>query len=72
MALLIFAVVGGIFAMPCLCTQGAIVSKYKVVLFIASFLRLVWMVHRRNFRFVDYWIYFTITVAFCIWADPHF
>ena len=71
-ALLVFAVVGGIFAMPCLCVQGAIAGPYRLLLFIGVFLRLARMVHTGKFRFADYFIYFTITVGFSIWTDPHF
>lgn len=71
-ALLVFAVVGGMFAMPCLCAQGAVAGPFRLVLFVAVLLRLGWMVRTGKFRFADYFFYFIITVGFSIWTDPHF
>jgi hypothetical protein len=71
-ALLLFVVAGGALAMPCLCIEGAIAGRYKVILFFSVALRLGWCIHRRTFRFRDYFIYFAIVVAFCLWADSHF
>jgi hypothetical protein len=68
-ALLLFVVVAGMAAMPCLCVTGAIAGRYKMALFFLVSLRLGWSIYRRTFRFRDYWIYFTIVMAFCIWTD---
>lgn len=68
-ALIVFVVVAGMAAMPCLCVTGAIAGRYKMALFFLVSLRLVWGVYRRTFRFREYWIYFAIVLAFCIWVD---
>lgn len=71
-ALLLFVVVAGMAAMPCLCVTGAIAGRYKLALFFLVSLRLGWSIYRRSFRFRDYWIYFAIVMAFCIWTDLHY
>jgi steroid 5-alpha reductase family enzyme len=68
-ALLLFVVVGGALAMPCLCVGGAIAGRYKVILFLLVSIRLGWNIYRRTFRFRDYFIYFAVFVAFCLWTD---
>jgi len=68
-ALLLFVVVAGMAAMPCLCVTGAIAGRYKLALFFLVSLRLGWNIYRRTFRFRDYFIYFAIVMAFCIWVD---
>jgi hypothetical protein len=68
-ALLLFVAVAGMAAMPCLCVTGAIAGRYKLALFFLVSLRLGWSIYRRTFRFRDYWIYFAIVMAFCIWMD---
>jgi hypothetical protein len=70
-ALLLFVVVGGALAMPCLCIEGATAGPYNTVLFLMVSLRLGWSVYRRTFRFRDYFIYFAVVVAFSLWADSH-
>jgi small-conductance mechanosensitive channel len=71
-ALLLFVVVGGALAMPCLCTEGAIGGRYKTILLLLVSLRLGWSIYRRTFRFRDYFIYFAVVVAFCLWTDSRF
>jgi hypothetical protein len=71
-ALLLFVVVSGALAMPCLCVEGAIAGRYKVVLLLLVSFRLGWSLYRRTFRFRDYFIYFAVVVAFCLWIDSRF
>ena len=71
-ALLLFIVVAGMAAMPCLCVTGAVAGRYKLALFFLVSLRLGWSICRRTFRFRDFWIYFAIVMAFCIWTDSNF
>ena len=71
-ALLLFVVVAGMAAIPCLCVTGAIAGRYKLALFFLVTLRLGWSIYRQSFRFRDYWIYFAIVMAFCIWTDMHY
>src|SRR5688572_25464650 len=68
-ALLLFVIVAGMAAMPCLCVTGAMAGRYKMALFLLVSLRLAWSIYRRTFRFRDYWIYFAIVMTFCIWTD---
>jgi hypothetical protein len=68
---LLFVVVGGMLAMPCLCIGGAIAGRYKRVLFLFVLSRLAWCVYRRTFRFRDYFVYFALVIGFCAWADSH-
>ncbi len=71
-ALLLFVVVGGVLAMPCLCIEGAITGRYKVILFLLVSLRLGWSIYKRTFQLRDYFIYFAVVVAFCLWTDSRF
>jgi hypothetical protein len=71
-ALLLFVVIGGALAMPCLCIEGAISGRYKTILFLLVALRLGWSIYRRTFRFRDYFVYFAVVVAFCLWTDSLF
>ena len=68
-ALLLFVVVAGMAAMPCLCVTGAIAGRFKLALFFLVSLRLSWSIYRRTFRVRDFWIYFAIVMAFCICTD---
>jgi hypothetical protein len=69
LALLVFGIVGGMLAMPCLCIDGAIAGRYKTILFVLVFSRLAWSIYKRKFRFRDYFIYFAVVIGFCLWAD---
>jgi len=71
LALLLFGVIGGMAAMPCLCIEGAIAGRYKTILFVLIFLRMAWCIFKRTFRWMDYSIYFANVIGFCIWADWH-
>ena len=71
-ALLLFVVVAGMAAMPCFCITGVIAGRYKLALFFLVTLRLGWSIYGRAFRFRDYWIYFAIVMAFCIWTASSF
>jgi hypothetical protein len=71
-ALLLFAVVGATLAMPCLCVEGAIAGRYKTILFLLVSLRLGWNIYKGTFRFRDYFFYFAVVVAFCLWIDSRF
>jgi hypothetical protein len=70
-ALLLFVIVAGMLAMPCLCVEGSIAGRYKSILFLLVSLRLAWCIYRRTFRFRDYFAYFGIVIAFCLWAEVH-
>jgi len=72
LALLVFGIVGGMAAMPCLCVEGAIAGRYKTILFLLVFSRLAWSVYRRTFRWRDYFIYFAVVVGFCLWIDSKY
>jgi hypothetical protein len=64
-ALLVFFVVGCVFALPSLSVSGAIAGQYKMVFFLLVFIRLAWSVYMRRFNPSDYSVYFVIAVLFC-------
>ena len=68
-ALLLFLFIGGMASAPCLCIEGAIAGRYKMILFLLAFSRLAWSIYRRTFRWRDYFIYFAVVIGFCLWAD---
>jgi hypothetical protein len=70
-ALLVFALIGGMFAIPIFTTNGEIAGRSKLILFFFVFWRLALQTHRRTFRFRDYFIYFAIYIGFCIWLDSY-
>ena len=70
-ALLLFLLIGGVAAMPCLCVEGAIAGRYKMIFFLVVFSRLAWSIYRHTFRFRDYFVYFAIFIGFCFWVESH-
>jgi hypothetical protein len=68
-ALFLFLVVGGFFALPTLSIPGSIAGKYKMIFFLLVYGRLVWSVFRRKFLVGDYLAYFVIVISFCFLAD---
>src|SRR5262245_12398342 len=68
-ALLVFAVVGFLFAAPCLCVTGAIRGRFTMAFTFLVFCRLAWHVHKSTFRFKDYFLYFGFVLGFCTWAE---
>ena len=68
-ALLLFLVVGVIFAAPTLSVQGAIRGRFATALLLLAFARLAWHIRKRTFRFRDYFLYLAIVIAFSIWAE---
>ncbi len=70
-ALLIFFIVGGMFAWPIFSTNGEIAARSKLILFVLISSRLAWQAHKRTFRFRDYFIYFAVFIGFCIWMDSY-
>jgi hypothetical protein len=71
-ALLLFFVVGLILASPCLCLEGVVGGNIKLAFFVLVFCRLSLSVYRRTFRFVDYIVYFVISVGFDFWVESHY
>jgi len=72
LALLLFFIVGFILASPCLCFEGAVGGDFKLAFFVLVFCRLAWSVYRRTFRFVDYIVYFVISIGFDFWVESHY
>jgi len=70
-ALLLFLLIGGMASLPCLCIEGAIAGRYKMILFLLVFCRLTWCIYKRTFRFKDYFIYFAIVIGFCFWVESY-
>jgi len=71
-AVALFLLVGGIFALPCLCVQGEISGRCKMALLLMACSRLTWCAYKRTFRFRDCFIYFALVVVFCLWADSQY
>ena len=71
LALLVFAIIGGMFAMPIFTTNGEIAGRSKSIFFVLILCRLGWQTHKRTFRFRDYFIYFAVFIGFCIWLDSY-
>ena len=69
LALLLFVGVAGMWAAPCLCVDGEIAGRYKMILWALVSGRLAWQIYRRTFRFRDYFIYFALVIGFFIWVD---
>ena len=68
-ALFLFLIICGLFALPTLTVGGDICGDYKTALVLFVFCWLAWRIYRHAFRFRDYFIYFTIVICFCYWAD---
>lgn len=68
-ALLVFLIVTVPVSMPCLCPEGAIRGAITSAVVFLVFCRLAWGVWEQNFSFKDYFAYFAIVVAFCIWTE---
>ncbi len=68
-ALFLFLIICGMLALPVLEVGGDVCGAYKLTLVLLIFCRLAWQIYRRIFRFRDYFIYFAVAVAFCIFAD---
>jgi hypothetical protein len=72
LALLVFFVVGFILASPCLCLEGVVGGNIKLAFFVLVFCRLAWCIYKRTFRFVDYIVYFIISIVFDFWVESHY
>ena len=68
-ALFLFLFICGMLALPVLTVGGDACGAYKLTLVLLIFCRLAWQIYKRTFRFRDYFIYFAIAIAFCIFAD---
>ena len=68
-ALLLFLVIGFVFAAPCLCVGGEIRGRFTLAVLFLAFCRLAWQVHKRTFRWESYSIYLSIVMLFSLWAD---
>jgi hypothetical protein len=70
-ALLVFALVCGMLAVPVFSTNGYYSGRSKMALFVLVFGRLTWQIYRGTFRFRDYYIWFALVIAFCLWLDSY-
>jgi len=70
-ALLVFLFVCGILALPLLCVGGDVAGACKTAFVFLVFCRLAWQIHKHTFHWRDYFIYFTVTVGFCLWIDSY-
>lgn len=70
-AFLLFFVIGAFNASHVLTYEGEVAGRYKEILFWLIICRLAWSIYKRNFSFVDYFVYIAISVGFNIWLDSH-
>ena len=70
-ALFVFLIVCSFLAMPLLTLGGEDSSRGKAILVFLVFCRLAWQIYKRTFRFRDFFVYFAVVIAFCIWMDSH-
>ena len=68
-ALCLFILIGFLLATPCLCLEGAVTGRYKMILCLLISLRLTWDVFKKDMKIYDYFIYFSVFIGFAIWAD---
>jgi hypothetical protein len=68
-ALLLFLIFGVMFTAPTLSAEGAVRGRYATALLLLAVARLAWHIHKRTFRYRDYFLYLAIVVAFSIWAE---
>jgi hypothetical protein len=68
-ALFLFLLICGMYALRVLTVGGDVCGTYKLVFVLLIFGRLAWLIYKRTFRFRDYFIYFAVAVAFCFLAD---
>ena len=66
---LLFAVVDGSLALPCLCPGGVVAAQYKLALVGMVSIRLVASIVVRTFRFSGFCAYFAAVTAFCVWTE---
>lgn len=71
MALLVFALVCGMLAVPIFSTNGYYAGRSKMMLFVLVFGRLTWQIYKGTFRWRDYFIYFALVAGFCLWLDSY-
>ena len=71
LALLVFAIIGGMFAMPIFTTNGEIAGRSKFIFFFLILCRLGWQTYKRTFRFRDYFIYFAVFIGFYLCLDHY-
>ena len=68
-ALFLFLVVGLVFASPCLCAEGETRGAFTMAILLLAFSRLAWSVHKRTFRYRDWFVYLAIVIMFSLWAE---
>jgi hypothetical protein len=70
-ALLLFVIIGGLFALPVFSHNGEIAGRSKALFVILVFGRLAWQIHKSTFRFRNYFIYFALVIGFCVGLDSY-
>jgi hypothetical protein len=68
---MMFILIAGMLAVPVFSPNGYYSGRSKMALFILVLCRLVWQIYKGSFRFRDYFIYFAVVVAFCLWLDSY-
>ena len=70
-AIVIFAIIGGILSVPCMCTSGTVIGKLKPILFLGILLHHGQAIKIKKFKFVNFGVYSLIYLFVCIVTDPH-
>jgi len=69
MGVIAFFVFGYFLAAPCLCLEGAVKGFYKTIFYLIVLARLLYGLFKRNLRLIDYLLWVSFFVSFCILAE---
>jgi hypothetical protein len=64
-AMIIFCIIGFLFAMPCLCPEGAVEGTFKLMFFMLVMARLLFGFYRNNLSKVDFVVWIGMFLIFC-------
>lgn len=65
-AFIVFFIVGYLFALPCLCQEGAVKGLYKSIFFIIVIGRLLYSIFKRNLKVIDFILWAGSFIGFCL------
>ncbi len=68
-AFFLFMVIGCLWAMPCLCMEGAVKGRYKSIFYIIVIIRLSYGLLRRKLSWADYLLWVGMFIIFCVLAE---
>lgn len=68
-AFIVFLVIGYLFALPCLCQEGAEKGFYKSIFYVIVIGRLLYGIFKRNPKVVDFILWIGFFIGFCIFVE---